>query len=209
MGDPKKRRKKYSTPTHPWQEERIAEEKLLLEEYGLKNKKDIWRSNSLLRNFKRQAKRLITLSTKQAEVEKEQLLKKMASLGLLEKNAKLEAVLSVNLKDILERRLQTVVYRKKLSKSIGQARQFITHRHVDVAGAVIDVPSYLVSTEEEPKVGFRARSSLFNESHPERAIGEQKPVKKEKSKELPRKRKSGKREKPKAEEKKKGGKKKE
>ncbi|MDP7610203.1 MAG: 30S ribosomal protein S4, partial [Candidatus Woesearchaeota archaeon] len=43
MGDPKKQRKKYSKPSHPWQTERIEVEKVLMKEYGLKNKKEIWR----------------------------------------------------------------------------------------------------------------------------------------------------------------------
>ena len=50
MGDPKKQRKKYETPLHPWQGERILAEKKIMEEYGLKNKKEIWKMNSMLRN---------------------------------------------------------------------------------------------------------------------------------------------------------------
>ena len=179
MGDPRRKRKKYSTPTHPWQGERIDEEKTLMTEYGLKNKKEIWKADSLLRNFKSQAKRLISLPTKQAEIEATQLLKKMNSLGLLEKNAKVEDVLGVNLRDVLERRFQTLVFRKKFSRSITQARQFITHRHMAIADRAIDVPSYLVKTEEESKLHVRPTSSLFSEDHPERIIEEKKkPVKK-------------------------------
>ena len=38
MGDPKKIRKKYSTPKHPWEGARIEEEKKLLKDYGIKKK---------------------------------------------------------------------------------------------------------------------------------------------------------------------------
>jgi len=168
MGDPRRRRKKYSKPAHPWQKERIEEEKLLSKEYGLKNKQEIWRANSLLRNFKRQAKTLVTSTKKQSEIEKDLLLKRLNSLGLLGKNAQIAEVLSIELKDVLERRLQTIVYRKKLANSVNQARQFIVHRHVAVGDKVISVPSYLVTVDEEAKVSFRGTSTLAKDDHPER-----------------------------------------
>ena len=34
MGDPKKLRKKYEPPRHPWQASRIESEKILFKEYG-------------------------------------------------------------------------------------------------------------------------------------------------------------------------------
>ena len=77
MGDPKKQRKKFSAPHKRWSKERIDEEKELTKEYGLKNKKEIWKSESKLRNFTRQAKRLISITTKQAEREKEQIILKL------------------------------------------------------------------------------------------------------------------------------------
>lgn len=169
MGDPKRRRKKYSKPSHPWNKERIDEERILKKEYGLNKKNEIWKSASMLRKFKNQAKRLTTLSTKQAEIEKEQLIKKLTNLGLLEKGAGLENVLGIELKDILERRLQTLVLRKKLARTAHQARQFITHRHIAVADKVIEVPSYVVSVEEEKNISFRPTSGLSKEDHPERA----------------------------------------
>jgi len=39
MGDPRKLRKKYNTPMHPWQGQRIKEENEILKQYGLKNKR--------------------------------------------------------------------------------------------------------------------------------------------------------------------------
>ena len=41
MGDPKKIRKSYRTPSHPWQKQRIVEEDELLKTYGIKNKTHI------------------------------------------------------------------------------------------------------------------------------------------------------------------------
>ncbi|MFH2028783.1 MAG: 30S ribosomal protein S4 [Nanoarchaeota archaeon] len=182
MGDPKKRRKKYATPLHPWNRERIDEERILVKEYGLRNKKEIWKLESLLRNFKSQAKRLISLTSKQAEVEKDQLLSKLSSLGLIGKGAPVEDILAVELKDVLDRRLQTIVFKKKFSKTIIQARQFITHRHVSIGDKVLSFPSYIVKIDEEASVNFRPTSSLFNQDHPERIIQESKPKKEEKKK---------------------------
>ncbi len=194
MGDPRRRRKKYSKPAHPWQKERIDEEKALSKEYGLKNKQEIWRASSLLSKFKRQAKSLVTSTKKQSEIEKDLLLKRLNSLGLLKKNAKIEEVLGLELKDVLERRLQTIVYRKKLSNSVNQARQFITHRHVGIGDKVIDVPSYMVTVDEEAKVCFRGTSNLAKDDHPERVaakkevvVGEKKEEEKPKKKAAPKK----------------------
>ena len=180
MGSPKRARKKYSKPSHPWQKERIEEEKALLREYGLKNKKEIWRAASLLKKFTSQAKSLIIETSVQAEVEKKQLLKKLYSLGLVEEGAKLEDVLSINVKNILDRRLQTLISKKKLARSIQQARQFVIHRHVLIGDNKITMPSYLVSREEEAFIGFISKSPFFNQDHPERA--EQAVVKQEKPK---------------------------
>ncbi len=177
MGHPKLKRKTYSGPTHPWQKERIEEEKELLKDFGLKNKKEVWRIASLLRKYAKQAKKLIALNTPQAEIEEKQLLKKLYSLGLINETAKLEDVLTITLKDILNRRLQTLVYKKKLAKSVRQARQFIVHGHIIVKDKKIAVPSYLVSKQEELLISFAPNSVLFNQDHPERLL-EKEPIKK-------------------------------
>ena len=82
MGHPKLKKRRYSKPTHPWQKERIEEEKLLLKEFGLKNKSEIWKAASLLRKYAKQAKDLIALNTPQSEIEKAQLLKKATNLQI-------------------------------------------------------------------------------------------------------------------------------
>lgn len=172
MGSPRKQRKKYSTPSHPWQKERILSEKEILKEFGLRRKYEIWKMNSILKNFSNQAKKLITEKTGQVEIDRNHLLKKLNSLGLLDKNTKIADVLSITLNDILERRLQTLVYKKNLSRSITQARQFITHKHIMVADKLITTPSYLVHVEEERNIQFVPLSSLSDPAHPERFIEE-------------------------------------
>ncbi|MBU2633817.1 MAG: 30S ribosomal protein S4 [Nanoarchaeota archaeon] len=181
MGSPKKIKKKYQTPRHPWQKARIDAEKIIFKEYAFKNKKELWKQQSFLRKYTRQAKRLINLQTEQAKKEKEQIINKLFKLGLLSKTSKIDDVLSLTLKDVLERRLQTIMFKKHFSKTIKQARQFITHHHVLVNNKKITSPSYLVLREEEDKITFNLNSALKNPEHPEREIEKKKEVKVQKT----------------------------
>lgn len=173
MGDPKKIRKKYTTPSHPWQKERIEEENALLKEYGMKNKKEIWKMRSFLQNAKHQAKNIVALKDNQAEREKTLLLGKLMRYGLLKENSSLDDVLGLSLKDVLERRLQTLVKKHSHAKTMSQARQFIVHAHITVRGKTVTSPSYLVSVEEEPLISFSIISSLSSIDHPERTFSSQ------------------------------------
>ncbi|MBW2967739.1 30S ribosomal protein S4 [Candidatus Woesearchaeota archaeon] len=182
MGDPKKQRKKYSTPGHPWQRARIEEEKQLMHEYGFKNKTEIWKMVSFLRDATAQAKKLVTLSGPQAEKEKELLLSRLKRYGLLPAEAVLDAILSISLRDVLERRLQTIVYKKNLANSVKQARQFITHEHIMVADKIVTSPSYLVPLKEEGMIRFRDSSKISDPEHPERIAARQAKEKESKEK---------------------------
>jgi len=154
MGDPKKQRKKYQGPGHPWQADRISEERELLSEYGLKNKKELWRINSLLRNWRGQARSMISLSdTERVEAQKV-IVGKLNKLGLIDKDAQLDNVLALGTRDLLERRLQTLLHKKGLSNTVKQARQFITHNKVMVNGKSTSSPSMLLKTDD--KIDFVA-----------------------------------------------------
>lgn len=168
MGDPKKIRKKYRGPSHPWQKTRIEEEKALTKEYALQIKKEIWKANSLLDDFKNQVKKLNAMISVQAEKEKNDFKTKMISLGLMKAEDELDHILSLGIKDILERRLQTMLFRKNLARTMKQARQFIIHRHVAVNGTKVTVPSYLVKINEENSITFSLGSTLSDPNHPER-----------------------------------------
>jgi len=185
MGDPRRQRKKYSTPRHPWEGDRIKEEALLLKDYGLKNKKELMKMGSYIKKFKEQAKRLARTRTKQAEKEKKLLLEKLAKMGLLPSDAKLDDILDLEAKDILERRLQTNVVRRGLARTMKQARQFIVHGHITVENTKVTVPSYLLKQREEGNVNFIPSSSFNNPNHPELNIKktEKQAVKKEKDSE--------------------------
>ena len=164
MGDPKKQRKKFSKPGHPWQKERIESEKEILKQYGLRRKYEIWKMDSMLKKFLNRAKTIIGQKSIQSELEGKQLLNRLCLLGLLKKDSKFEDVLNLTLKEVLERRLQTLVYRKNFAKTMRQARQFIIHEHVVVGRRKITMPSYLVSTEEEPQIRLAQPIKLATDS---------------------------------------------
>ncbi len=171
MGDPRKARKKYKGPSHPWQRVRIEEERIVKREYGLKNKREIWKASSELRRLNAQAKKLIRERGKanlQADKEQKQLLDRLSKLSLIYEGATLEDVLTLELKDILNRRLQTLVFKQGFSLTPKQARQFIVHGNIFINGRKVSVPSYLVSRDEEFKITFNPASTLSGEDHPER-----------------------------------------
>ena len=166
MGDPRRMQKKWSRPSHPWQTFRIQEEKGLRREFGLKNMREIWKVKGLLTKYGGQAKRLTKEKSRQADVERKHLMTKLQSYGLLSATSQLSDILTLQPSDFLERRLQTVLVRKGLARSMKQARQFITHGHVLINGKIMNVPSYLVPVSEEASVEFRVASPFVDTMHP-------------------------------------------
>lgn len=175
MGDPKFSRRKYDTPSHPWQGTRIKEENEVLKKYGLKNKRELWKAQSLLRNYRRQARNLLArlrYGDVQAEIEMKDLLSKLGNLGLLSDSATLDDVLALELEKLLERRLQTLVYLKGLAFTPKQARQLIVHGHTSIGARKVTVPGYLVKRNEEVSIAYTPFSPLENELHPARPTAE-------------------------------------
>ncbi len=177
MGDIKRLKKNYSTSAHPWIRAEIEEATELRKEYGLSTRKEILIANSFLKKYKDIAKRLIADTTTQGQREREQMMGKLHKLGLLPVGSRLDDVLSLRTKNLLDRRIQTIVFRKGLARSPKQARQFITHRHITLGHKEINSPSYLVTVEEEGALMFKNNSSLAPAEHPERVILPPKKVK--------------------------------
>ncbi|WP_435153471.1 30S ribosomal protein S4 [Haladaptatus sp. DFWS20] len=171
MSLPGENTKFYETPNHPFQGERIGEERGLMDRYGLKNKEELWRAQSELRNFRREARRLLGNITGDESAEGEEFLSRLKRIGVLDDGDELGDVLLLEITDVLERRLQTVAYRKGLANTPQQARQFITHGHVTVDDRRVSIPSYKVEIVEEGSVAFDENSPLADELHPERAEG--------------------------------------
>ncbi len=128
-----------------WDKARIQKEKELMKKYGLRRKREIWRAEYIVRKYRRLARQLIANPNEKMEKE---ILNKLNKLGILNAE-KIEDVLNLTVENILERRLQTIVYKLKLANTLKQARQLIVHGHIEVNGRIIRQPSYLVSKEEE------------------------------------------------------------
>jgi len=166
MGDPRKQRKKYETPRFPWRTDILQEELKLIGQYGLRNKHELWRHETMLSKFRGTARSLIGKTPEERKKIEEELLTRLKKLGVLHETAVLDNVLDLAIGDILERRLQTIVFRKGLTKSIHQARQLITHGHIAIGNRRVTVPSYLVTTEDEKQITYTSQSPLANPSHP-------------------------------------------
>lgn len=155
MGHPKKQRRKYERPKRPYDRERIERERKLLQDYGLRRKKEIWTAESILRDFRRRAREL---QAKKDEKKEKELLEKLNKLGI--RCSTLDDVLSITLKDVLARRLQTIVQKKDLASSVKHARQLITHGHILVNGRKVKWPSYIVPAELENSIGTDLKTNL-------------------------------------------------
>ncbi|RLI82175.1 30S ribosomal protein S4 [Archaeoglobales archaeon] len=164
MGDPKRHRRKYVTPTRPWDRVRLEKEVEIIVRYGLRNKRELWRFQNILRKYRRVARELlakIDLPGKEGELAKakaQMVIKKLAKIGVLEENATLDDILNLNVDAFLNRRLQTIVFRQGLANTIKQARQLITHGHIAIDGRKVTVPSHIVTREEETKISYYANS---------------------------------------------------
>jgi small subunit ribosomal protein S4 len=144
-------RKKFRRPKKPWNIELIEERKALMSEYGLRRAKEIYVARELLRGYRERAKRLIAAAN---EAEKKALIGKLAKYGMLKADAGLDDVLALDVKNVLERRLQTVVFKKGMATSPRHARQLIVHGRVSVSGRRTVFPSYLVMSDEEAQIGW-------------------------------------------------------
>ncbi|MCG2868363.1 MAG: 30S ribosomal protein S4 [Candidatus Nanopusillus sp.] len=158
-------RKTWEGPTHPWQKDRIEEERQLLKQYGLKNKREIWKAATIARKIRFYVRYLNAKKAAGVDVSKEEekLKNRLVKFGLLNKNSDISEALNITVREILERRLQTIVFRKGLAKTIKQARQLIVHRHIVIGDKVISSPGYLVKVDEEDKIGYNPYSNINKE----------------------------------------------
>jgi len=155
MGDPKKPRKKWEGPTHPWRKDVLLEELELVGEYGLRNKRELWIAKTILRKIRAQARRMLALPPSIRMKEEKALIERLYHIGLLPTTeTTLDSILSLTVRDVLERRLQTIIYKKGLASSIYHARQLIVHGHIAINGRRVRSPGYLVSIDEEDKISY-------------------------------------------------------
>ena len=152
MGAPRRNRRKYEKPSSIWNKQRIEEEHKLKESYGLKNLKELWKATSEIRRVKRNARDV--LSGRSSANTGSDIIARLSRFNIVKEDAIADDLLVLKPEAILERRLQTIVYRKGMSKSIKQARQLIAHGFISISGRRVKSPGYLVSRAEEGNIGY-------------------------------------------------------
>ena len=171
MGKPKFTRRKYATPLHPWKEARIKSERELIRKYGLKNHKEVWKSKTMLRKYRGQARELLGKmggNDPQVKKESEQLLLHLSRINLLPANCTFDDVLALDVETLLSRRLQTLTYHRGLATTIQHARQLVCHGHIAIGDRKITIPGYMVTKDEENHIVYVGKSPLTAASHPAR-----------------------------------------
>uniref|UniRef100_A0A8C0Z873 Small ribosomal subunit protein uS4 n=1 Tax=Cyanistes caeruleus TaxID=156563 RepID=A0A8C0Z873_CYACU len=126
-------RKTYVTPRRPFEKSRLDQELKLIGEYGLRNKREVWRVKFTLAKIRKAARELLTLDEKDPRrlFEGNALLRRLVRIGVLDEGKmKLDYILGLKIEDFLERRLQTQVFKLGLAKSIHHARVLIRQRHI-------------------------------------------------------------------------------
>ncbi len=165
MGDPKRPRRKYEMPRYPWSKPQLDSELKLLGEYGLRNKHELRRHHASLSKYRTLARELLAMPTQERlKIEKE-LLSKLQSYSFVPEGANIDNVLDLTVESILDRRLQSIVFRKGLAKTPQQARQLITHGHIAVKGRKVTSPGFLVKQVEEQDIRYSIGSEFQKEGH--------------------------------------------
>uniref|UniRef100_A0A8B9RRY8 Small ribosomal subunit protein uS4 n=1 Tax=Accipiter nisus TaxID=211598 RepID=A0A8B9RRY8_9AVES len=176
-------RKTYVTPRRPFEKSRLDQELKLIGEYGLRNKREVWRVKFTLAKIRKAARELLTLDEKDPRrlFEGNALLRRLVRIGVLDEGKmKLDYILGLKIEDFLERRLQTQVFKLGLAKSIHHARVLIRQRHIREVGKahcgsavhlakgtgskdrvrkqVVNIPSFIVRLDSQKHIDFSLRS---------------------------------------------------
>lgn len=152
MGDPKLPRRAWRKPKRPLNYDLKMDELKLLGQFGLKTKRELWKARTELSRVRNQARSLLALGREVREEREPVLMKSLARIGLVGDGSTLDDVLNLDVKNLLGRRLQTVVMKKLNFKTPYQARQAVVHGHVMIGDRVVTIPSYTVDVGEEQSV---------------------------------------------------------
>jgi small subunit ribosomal protein S4 len=152
MGDPKKPKKGFKRPRSIWTLDQLSSELYIIGSYGLRNKRELWKAQSKVANFRNQARTLLALTTEDRQDKETKLLASLYRLGLVSESAGLDDILNLKIEDILERRLQTIIMKKMAVNSPLQARQVVVHGLVSIRNRKVNLPGYMVKRAEEAEI---------------------------------------------------------
>lgn len=162
----KRKSKLYARPMKPFEKSRIEEENVLLKDYALKNKKEVWKTLAKVNYYRKRAMTLTSVDEQQ-----EIFFSKLRNLGLpVETTAD---VLGLKVEDLLKRRLPTIVAKKGIANTIKHARQLVVHKKILVRGSVVNSPSYIVPIAEEEEVKLK---KVLKKSKPKDEVAPVEPV---------------------------------
>jgi small subunit ribosomal protein S4 len=128
--------------------------------YGLRNKRELWRTETELSRIRKQARQLLAQPVEERINDETKLLKSLGRKGIISEAATLDDILGLTVENLLDRRLQSMVKSKGLAETIQKARQIVVHGHIKVRDRVITIPGYLVMGEEEPTVRIKEGSTV-------------------------------------------------
>jgi len=160
MGDPKLPRRVWRKPKRPLNYELLEQELKTVGTFGLRTKRELWKTNTELSRIRHQARSLLALRQEVRDEKEPILMKSLARIGLVSSDATLDDVLNLNVDDLLSRRLQTIVSKKMGFKTPYQARQAVIHGHIMIGDRKIDIPSYTVRVGEEDNIHFTPESKI-------------------------------------------------
>jgi len=172
MGDPKTPRRVWNKPKRPLNYDLMMDELKTLGTFGLKTKRELWKTQTELSRVRFQARSILALRQEDRRRKEPILIQSLSKIGLVDQNSTLDDVLNLQVTDLLSRRLQTIAQSRLYFKTPYQARQAIVHGHIMIGDSVVTIPSYIVKTEEEAKIHL-IPESRFNEtlSKPESDLG--------------------------------------
>jgi len=160
MGDPKLPRRVWRKPKRPLNYELLEQELKTVGTFGLRTKRELWKTNTELSRIRHQARSLLALRQEVRDEKEPILMKSLARIGLVSSDATLDDVLNLNVDDLLSRRLQSIVSKKMGFKTPYQARQAVIHGHIMIGDRKIDIPSYTVRVGEEDSIHFTPESKI-------------------------------------------------
>lgn len=170
-----RKKKLFVRPKKAYEASRIKEENVLLKKYGLKSKREIWKSLAKINYFRSRAKELAKSSMEEQKV----LFGKLTALGI--KVDSISDVLALKIENLLERRITTIVSKKELAKTPQQARQMVVHKNILIDGKVVNSPSYVVPVTQENLISLKTKTKK-TKPVPAIEVAQTEPVKVEEAK---------------------------